>query len=161
MSTNRRGKVCPVLKIFQFFLPPTVITLVAPDKPTADDIQRATYELIRERVLDTLGPTGSFAVTIRKGDEVDEFFSEALAESIARDVARSLRARGTTHRAGPRTVPAVAAARPDLSELEAPRPAVPEFSTPQLERPATPSSPSSEVAVVESDRSLEAVGTSA
>lgn len=59
-------------------------------QPTDEDLQRLVYDLVRERVLSTLGPDGSFAVTIRSGNDADAFFSETFAESIAWDVARRI-----------------------------------------------------------------------
>lgn len=61
--------------------------------PTDEDLQRIVYDLVRERVLTTLGPQGSFAVSIRTGSDADAFFSETFAESIAWEVARRIETR--------------------------------------------------------------------
>lgn len=60
---------------------PTVV------QPTEEDIRRMVYELVRERMLHALGTSGSFSITMRRGDSDDAFFSETFAESMAWDVA--------------------------------------------------------------------------
>lgn len=61
--------------------------------PTDEDLQRIVYDLVRERVLATLGSEGSFSVSIRTGNDADTFFSETFAESIAWEVARRVETR--------------------------------------------------------------------
>jgi hypothetical protein len=74
-----------VVKLSLLFRRTAVVTPVA--QPSEEDIQRMVYDLVRDRVLRTLGPDGSFAVTMRHAGDVDGLFSETLAESIAWDVA--------------------------------------------------------------------------
>jgi hypothetical protein len=56
------------------------------------DLHELVYELVRTRLLNSIGPDGSFAITMRRSDDDDTFFSEVFAQSIARDIAASLAA---------------------------------------------------------------------
>ncbi|HUG51693.1 MAG TPA: hypothetical protein VLZ78_11920 [Terrimesophilobacter sp.] len=60
--------------------------------PNTADLHDLVYELVRTRLMNSMGPDGSFAVTMRRSDDDDTFFSEIFARSIARDIAASLAA---------------------------------------------------------------------
>jgi hypothetical protein len=60
--------------------------------PNTADLHDLVYELVRTRLMDSIGARGSFAVTVRRPDDDDTFFSEVFAQSIARDIAGSLAA---------------------------------------------------------------------
>lgn len=60
--------------------------------PNTADLHDLVYDLVRTRLTNAIGPEGSFAVTMRRSDVDDTFFSEVFAQSIARDIAASLAA---------------------------------------------------------------------
>ena len=60
--------------------------------PNTADLHELVYELVRTRLLNSIGTDGSFAVTMRRAEDDDTFFSEVFAQSIARDIAASLSA---------------------------------------------------------------------
>lgn len=60
--------------------------------PNTGDLHDLVYDLVRTRLSDAIGPDGSFAVTMRRSDVDDTFFSEVFAQSIARDIAAALAA---------------------------------------------------------------------
>ncbi|HEY0258898.1 MAG TPA: hypothetical protein VGC18_03515 [Lacisediminihabitans sp.] len=55
----------------------------APRDPA--QVERDLYELVREGMLKTLGAGGTWTVSFRRSDS-DAFFSETVAEAIARDI---------------------------------------------------------------------------
>ena len=55
--------------------------------PTDEDLRRMVHDLVRERLMHAVGPDGSFAISMRRGDDADIFFNETFAESMAWDVA--------------------------------------------------------------------------
>jgi hypothetical protein len=73
------------------FLRPSLRTRARAAAPADEDLQRLVYELVHDRLMRTLGPDGSFAVTIRRPNDDDALFATTLAESIAWDVASTLR----------------------------------------------------------------------
>ena len=89
---NLPRKAPPVVN-FVRFLRPTIIQPV-PIRPSDEDIQRMVYDLVRERVMRTLGPNGSFSITMRTGDDASTFFTETYAESLAWDVASQVSTTG-------------------------------------------------------------------
>ena len=60
--------------------------------PNSADLHELVYEMVRTRLLDSIGSGGSFAVGVRHPDDDDAFFSEIFAQAVARDVAASLAA---------------------------------------------------------------------
>jgi hypothetical protein len=60
--------------------------------PNTADLHDLVYELVRTRLMSSIGPDGSFSVAVRHPDDDDAFFSEIFARSIARDIAASLAA---------------------------------------------------------------------
>ncbi len=81
-------KGTPVVRLLHFLRPSAV--------PSDDDVQRMVYELVRERMLRTVGPAGSFAIVMRGAGDDDTLFSETFAEAIAWDVAAQVDPRSTT-----------------------------------------------------------------
>jgi hypothetical protein len=78
-----------VVKISRFLRPS--LRLRPPVAPPSDEeLQRLVFDLVHDRLLRTLGPGGSFAVTMRRDDD-DAFFAETFAETIAWEVASTLR----------------------------------------------------------------------
>lgn len=55
--------------------------------PTDEDLRRMVHDLVRERLMHAVGPDGSFAISMRRGNDADIFFNETFAESMAWDVA--------------------------------------------------------------------------
>ena len=72
------------------FLRPSLLRRAPVTPPSEEELQRLVYNLVHDRLLSTLGPGGTFAVTIRHTDD-DTFFAQTFAESIAREVASTLR----------------------------------------------------------------------
>ena len=72
------------------FLRPSLLRRAPVTPPSEEELQRLVYNLVHDRLLSTLGPGGTFAVTIRHTDD-DAFFAQTFAESIAREVASTLR----------------------------------------------------------------------
>ena len=101
------------------FLRPSLLRRAPVTPPSEEELQRLVYSLVHDRLLSTLGPGGTFAVTMRHTDD-DAFFAQTFAESIAREVASNLRspviATGvlatTVIATGARSTGAVAAATP-------------------------------------------------
>jgi hypothetical protein len=60
--------------------------------PNTADLHDLVYELVRTRLMNSIAPGGSFAVTVRRPEDDDAFFSEVFAQSVARDIAASLAA---------------------------------------------------------------------
>jgi hypothetical protein len=59
--------------------------------PNTAELHKLVYEMVRQRLLTSIGSDGSFTVSMRKAEESDSlFFGEIFAESIARDIAASL-----------------------------------------------------------------------
>ncbi|HEV7948295.1 MAG TPA: hypothetical protein VGP24_00885 [Glaciihabitans sp.] len=83
------GKITPATAT----RPAPVTPSRAPSPTTAmpdETITRLIYDLVRERLLNSVGPTGSFAVTVRTGTTDDSLFTQAFAESLARDITATL-----------------------------------------------------------------------
>ena len=106
------------------FLRPSLLRRAPVTPPSEEELQRLVYNLVHDRLLSTLGPGGSFAVTIRHTDD-DAFFAQTFAESIAREVASTLRSpvlatdvlATTVLATGARSTGALTAATPAASAL--------------------------------------------
>ena len=106
------------------FLRPSLLRRAPVTPPSEEELQRLVYNLVHDRLLSTLGPGGSFAVTIRHTDD-DTFFAQTFAESIAREVASTLRSpvlatdvlATTVLATGARSTGALTAATPAASAL--------------------------------------------
>jgi len=106
------------------FLRPSLLRRAPVTPPSEEELQRLVYNLVHDRLLSTLGPGGSFAVTIRHTDD-DIFFAQTFAESIAREVASTLRSpvlatevlATTVLATGARSTGALTAATPAASAL--------------------------------------------
>lgn len=57
---------------------------------TTDAMQRQVFELVRARVLESIGAEGNWTVSFRRSSDTDTFFSETMADMIAWDVAAQL-----------------------------------------------------------------------
>ena len=55
-----------------------------------DAVQRQVFELVRARVLESIGAGGNWTVTFRRSSDTDTFFSDTMADMIAWDVATQL-----------------------------------------------------------------------
>lgn len=106
------------------FLRPSLLRRAPVTPPSEEELQRLVYNLVHDRLLSTLGPGGTFAVTIRHTDD-DAFFAQTFAESIAREVASTLRSpvlatdvlATTVLATGARSTGALTAATPAASAL--------------------------------------------
>lgn len=58
--------------------------------PNTEALHELVYEMVRTRLLDSIGRGGSFSITMRRSDDDDTFFSEVFAAGVARDIAGSL-----------------------------------------------------------------------
>lgn len=56
---------------------------------TAEAEQRL-YELVRDRMLGAVGPGAIWTVALRRTNDADAFFSQTIAETLARDIAGQL-----------------------------------------------------------------------
>lgn len=61
-----------------------------PRSTTTDAMQQQVYELVRARVLESIGAGGNWTVTFRSSRDTDTFFSDTMADMIAWDVATKL-----------------------------------------------------------------------
>ena len=56
-----------------------------------EDLQDEVYEQMRQRLVDLFGPGGSFRITLGRATNDDAVFVETVADTIAWDVASSIR----------------------------------------------------------------------
>ncbi len=62
-----------------------------PSAAIVDDVlQRQIYDLVRERVLESIGVGGNWTVGFRRSSDTDTFFSDTMADMIAWDVVARL-----------------------------------------------------------------------
>lgn len=69
------------------------LTIAAvPPAPQIDDalLQARIVEVVRARVQQSIGAGGNWTITFRRDADTDTFFSDTMAEMIARDVAKQL-----------------------------------------------------------------------
>lgn len=62
-----------------------------------EQLTQQVYELVRARVLESIGAGANWTVAFRSSSDTDTFFSDTMAEMIARDVASRLLASTTSH----------------------------------------------------------------
>ncbi len=55
-----------------------------------EQLQRQVYELVKTRVLDSIGAGANWTVTFRTSADTDTFYSDTMADMIAWDVATQL-----------------------------------------------------------------------
>lgn len=55
-----------------------------------DAVRQQVYELVRTRVLESIGVGGNWTVDFRRGSDTDSFFSDTMADMIAWDVVARL-----------------------------------------------------------------------
>lgn len=56
----------------------------------SEDLQRKIYELVKTRVLQSIGAGANWTVAFRSSADTDSFFSDTMADMIAWDVAHQL-----------------------------------------------------------------------
>ena len=66
------------------------LTTTEPAAQTTEELQRQVFELVRARVLQSIGGGGNWTVTFRRSSDTDTFFSDTMADMIAWDVATQL-----------------------------------------------------------------------
>lgn len=78
----------------------TTDIVVAPDATDlSEDLQRKIYELVKTRVLQSIGTGANWTVAFRTSADTDSFFSDTMADMIAWDVAHQLIAPTVPNRA--------------------------------------------------------------
>jgi hypothetical protein len=65
---------------------PSLATAVALE-PTTEAMQKQIFELVKARVLESIGAGSNWTVTFRTSADTDAFFSNTMADMIAWDVA--------------------------------------------------------------------------
>jgi len=97
-----------------------------------DEVQKLVFELVQTRLIHAFGPRGMFTVTPHDPTAVDTFFAQAVADTIAWDVAAKLATPGAVSApieqvsaALSAAVTAVVAATPSAVAPVAPVPAAP------------------------------------
>ncbi|MEY2847922.1 MAG: hypothetical protein RI885_587 [Actinomycetota bacterium] len=55
-----------------------------------EELQHMIFELVRTRVLESIGASGNWTVAARSTGDTDAFFSETMADMIAWDVANKM-----------------------------------------------------------------------
>jgi hypothetical protein len=55
-----------------------------------EELQHMIFELVRTRMLESIGAHGNWTVTARSAADTDSFFSETMADMIAWDVANKM-----------------------------------------------------------------------
>jgi len=56
----------------------------------AEEVQQLVFDLVRERLVAAFGADGMWSVSTRGHQDVDNFFSETVAESLAWNIASQL-----------------------------------------------------------------------
>lgn len=58
-----------------------------PSTLSTEELQRRVFELVRDRVLESIGAGGNWTVTFRRSSDTDTLFSDTMADMIGWDVA--------------------------------------------------------------------------
>ncbi|MBK4346388.1 hypothetical protein [Lacisediminihabitans changchengi] len=118
-----------------------------------DEVQKLVYELVQTRLIHAFGPRGLFTVTPHDSSAVDTFFAQAVADTIAWDVAAKLASPGAVsapiEQVSAVLAAAVAAAPAAPSPVTVPVATVPAAIAPVPAEPVTaaPVNPETEASV--------------
>ena len=69
------------------------------DVDPTEELQRKIYDLVKTRVLQSIGAGANWTIAFRTGADTDTFFSDTMADMIAWDVAHQLIAPTAPNRA--------------------------------------------------------------
>lgn len=81
--------------------PDVASSIAIPSEPAdlTEEMQRKVYELVKARVVQSIGAGANWTIAFRTSSDTDTFFSDTMADMIAWDVAHQLIAPTVPNRA--------------------------------------------------------------